>query len=300
MLYPVKVIAWSGALNWLSDEKYLKLIYFLDLGKKLDLKNPKAYSEKLQWLKLYDRKPEYVQMVDKYEAKKIVSKILGEQYIIPTIGVYNKFDDVDFKSLPKQFVMKCTHDSGGLVICKDRDKLDINAARKKIQKALKRNYFWFGREWPYKNVKPRIIIEKYMEDPKTHDLKDYKFFTFSGEIVCVLVDYDRFIDHKRAIYDQNWQRLKFTETFQTDYSVEQKCPGNFEEMIKLVRKLVKAIGNPPHVRIDLYTIKNRIYFGEITFFHGSGFSKFDPPEWDEKMGKYINLDEIATRRELRG
>lgn len=299
ILKPLRSFAWSGILNWLDDEKYLKLIYFLDLGRKLDLKNPKTFSEKLQWLKLYDRKPEYTAMVDKYEVKKIIANIIGKQYVIPTLGVYDRFKDINFEKMPKKFVIKCTHDSGGLVICKDKDRLDVNAARRKINKALRRNYFWSGREWPYKDVKPRIIVEKYMEDSKTHDLKDYKFFMFGGKIGCVLVDCDRFTNHTRAIYDPNWKRMKFTETYPTDYSVEQDCPKNFKKMISLVKKLVNAIGNPPHVRIDLYEVDGKIYFGEITFFHGSGFSKFDPPEWDKKLGDMIELTRERQMNEKR-
>jgi len=162
--YLVITFAGRGWLNFLSDKMYLKLIYRAKLGKKLDLKNPKTFNEKLQWLKLYNRKPEYTKMVDKYEVKKYVADLIGEEYVIPTLGVWEKFDDIDFDSLPNQFVLKCTHDSGGLVICKDKSKLDIASAKSKIENSLKRNYYKYGREWPYKNVKPRIIAEKFMID----------------------------------------------------------------------------------------------------------------------------------------
>ena len=170
----------------LSDKKYIELRYFSLFLKELNLDNPKSFNEKLQWLKLYDRNSEYTKMVDKYEVKKYVSNIIGEEYIIPTIGIYNSFDEIDFKKLPNKFVIKCTHDSGGLVVCKDKNKLDKNNAKKKIEKSLKTNYYYCGREWPYKNVKPRIIIEKYMCTKEQKELIDYKFFCFNGNPKIIL------------------------------------------------------------------------------------------------------------------
>ena len=167
-----------GFFKFMSDEAYLKFMYKLKMKRKLNLSDPQTFNEKLQWLKIYDRKPEYTTMVDKYEAKKYVADIIGEEYIIPTLGVWDRFEDIDFDELPDQFVLKCTHDSGGLVICRDKSKLDLKAAKKKINKSLKRNYYWIGREWPYKNVRPRIIAEKFMTDPTSDDLQDYKFFFF--------------------------------------------------------------------------------------------------------------------------
>ena len=166
-------------LNCLPDSAYLKLVYRQSVGKKLNLKNPQTFNEKLQWLKLYDRRPEYTRMVDKYEAKRYVAERIGEEYIIPTFGVWDRFDDIDFERLPNQFVLKCTHDSGGLVVCRDKSRLDFQVARKKIEKSLKTNYYLHSREWPYKNVKPRIIAEQYMEDESTEGLlvlMDYKFY----------------------------------------------------------------------------------------------------------------------------
>lgn len=273
----------------LSDKVYLKIKYKLTFGKKLNLDNPKTFNEKLQWLKLYDRNSEYNKLVDKYEVKKYVADIIGEKYIIPTLGVYEKFDEIDFNNLPSQFVIKCTHDSGGLVICKDKSKLNIKEARKKINKCLKRNYYYWGREWPYKNVKPRIIIEKYMEENDIDELKDYKFFTFNGKIECIQVDYERFINHKRAFYDTRWKRLKFTTCYPTDYSTEIECPKSFNEMKMIAKKIVDELKLLTYSRIDLYTINNKVYFGEITFYHGSGFERFEPQEWDYKLGKYIKL-----------
>ena len=183
----------------LSDEKFIKLEYYACIGKKLNLKNPQTFNEKLQWLKLYDHKPEYTTMVDKYLAKKYVADKIGEEYIIPTLGIYDHFDEIDFDALPEQFVLKCTHDSGGLVICRDKSKLDVESAKNKIKKSLKRNYFWSGREWPYKNVKPRIIAEEYMVDESGYELKDYKFFCFRGIPKFLYVACDMFHDRQAQI-----------------------------------------------------------------------------------------------------
>lgn len=176
---PKKIIEFAGykqLLNWIDDKAYLKLMYYLIFDKKLNLNNSKTFNEKLQWLKLYDRNPLYTKLVDKYEVRKYIAQTIGEEYLIPLIGVWDKFDDIDFSTLPNQFVLKCTHDSGGLVICKNKSKLDIEVARKKINKCLRRNYYYSGREWPYKDVKPRIVCEKYMVDESGVELKDYKFF----------------------------------------------------------------------------------------------------------------------------
>lgn len=276
-----------GIHNCLSDEIFLKKKFKIYMGKNLDLNNPKTFNEKLQWLKINDRKPIYTIMVDKYEAKKYVASIIGEEYIIPTLGIYDNFDQINFDSFPNQFVIKCTHDSGGLVIVKDKTQINIQKVRKKINKCLKRNYYWSGREWPYKNVKPRIIIEKYMEDQNTEDLKDYKFFCFGGVPKIILVCSERFSSSNmcETWFDDSWNLLPIKEN---NHGIDKsiKCPLNFEKMKNLASILSKDI---PFVRIDFYEIKNEIYFGEITFFPASGYEKFDPEEWDEKMGDLIEL-----------
>jgi len=272
--------------KFLSDKAYLKLKYFVAFRKRLNLKKPVTFNEKLQWLKLYDRKDIYTKMVDKYEAKKYVSDIIGEEYIIPTYGVYNKFEEINFDKLPKQFVIKCTHDCGGLVICKDKKNLDINAAKEKIEKCLKKNYYYDNREWPYKNVKPRIIIEKYMENKDTGDLKDYKFFCFNGEPKFMFIAAERAThETKFNFYDLNYNLLKVKQHYpNTDYVIEK--PKNFSKMINLAKKLSKDI---PHVRVDFYEINGKVYFGELTFSHFGGFVPFEPKEWDQKFGEYIKL-----------
>ena len=269
------------------DELYLKIKYFIKLKRRLNLKNPERYNEKIQWLKLHDRNPDYTKLVDKYEVKEIIKEILGEEYIIPTLGVYNRFDDIDFDKLPKQFVIKCTHDSGGLVIVEDKKKLDKNKAKEKINRCLKRNYYYGTREWPYKNVKPRIIIEKYITDESKKELKDYKFFVFDGKVKLMFIATDRNSQNETCFdfYDEKFNHLPFTNGHPNSLKKLNK-PQNFEKMINLAEKIGR---NMKHVRVDFYNVNGKILFGEITFYHWSGMKKFEPDEWDYKIGKLINL-----------
>ena len=274
--------------RFVSDENFVKWTYYLTFRKKLDLDNPQTFNEKLQWLKLNDRHEEYTQMVDKYEAKKYVANLIGEEYIIPTLAVYDSFDEIDFDKLPNQFVLKCTHNSGGIIICRDKASLDVPKARKQMTKWLKKNPFWTNREYPYKNVKPRIIAEQYMEDESGYELKDYKFFCFSGDVKYVFVATDRGkVDEetKFDFFDMDWNHLPFTNGHPNNPDPIGK-PENFEEMKALACKLSK---NMPHVRVDLYNISGRIYFGELTFYHWSGLTPFVPEKWDFEFGKCISL-----------
>jgi hypothetical protein len=291
--HPSKIIIFFASRNILKldDEKYLKLQFKVLTGKKLNISNPQNFNEKLQWLKLHDKKEIYTTMVDKYEAKEYVSKIIGEEYVIPTLGLYNSFDEIDFDKLPNQFVIKCTHDSGGIVIVKDKKTFDKNKARKKIEKCLSRNFFYLAREWPYKNVKPRIIIEKYIEDKKEFDLKDYKFFTFSGKVFCIQVDYDRFTNHHRNFYTTDWEYMPFAVCYPTNPEKVIDKPKNLELMLHLSEKLADSIGNPKFARIDMYEVNGKIFFGEVTFYHGGGTEKFSPEEYNYKLGDLIKLDE---------
>ena len=271
-----------------SDEKFVKWKYYLVFRKKLNLDSPQSFNEKLQWLKLNDRHQEYTQMVDKYEAKKYVASIIGEEYIIPTLGVYNSFDEINFDELPNQFVLKCTHNSGGIVICKDKSTLNIEKSRKLMNKWLKVNPFWKNREYPYKNVKPRIIAEQYMEDESGYELKDYKFFCFDGNVKLLFVAADRGVEGEETkfdFFDTEWDHLPFTNGHPNSTKPVRK-PENLEEMIAIAKKLSEGI---PHVRVDLYNIRGKIYFGELTFFHWSGMTPFEPEEWDYKLGEYIHL-----------
>ena len=271
----------------LSDKLYLKILYKYRIGKKLNIENPRTYNEKLQWLKLYDRKKTYSKMVDKYEVKEYVKNIIGEKYIIPSLGIYDSFDEINFNELPKQFVMKCTHDSGGLVIVKNKEELDFVKAKEKIEASLKNNYYKHGREWPYKNVKPRILVEQYMEDKNDKELRDYKLFCFNGKYKLMFIASNR--QGKGETYfdffDKDFNHLPFTNGHPNSPKTPHK-PQKYGEMIKLAEKLSKNI---PQVRVDFYEVNGKIYFGEITFFHWSGLTPFVPEEWDRKLGDLIEL-----------
>lgn len=289
---PKKIIfslGMKGKLGFISDEKYLKLMYWASIGKKLNLKNPTTFNEKLQWLKLYDRNEEYSNMVDKYEAKKWAADRIGSEYIIPTLGVWESFDEIDFDELPNQFVLKCTHDSGGIVICKNKSTFDKNNAKKKIKKSLNRNYFLIGREYPYKDVKPRIIAEKYMEDTNTKELRDYKIFTFNGVAKSIFIVSNRQGKQPTADYfDINFRPLDFTWGYPSS-KIKPLKPESFNEMVQIAEKLAK---NTVELRVDFYEVNGKAYFGEMTFFDGSGFASFHPEEWDKKFGEMIKLPNI--------
>lgn len=293
LAHPVRLLDRVGRYSFLKkmdDESYLKMLYKDKFGRALNLANPQTFNEKLQWLKLYDRNPLYSELVDKYEVRKHIAAKIGEEYLIPLVGgPWNSFDEIDFDKLPDQFVLKCTHDSGGLVICRDKSKLDLAATQKRINASLKHNYYWNGREWPYKNVKPRIIAEKYMEDPQTHDLKDYKFFSFNGQTKALFIATERHLEEetKFDFFDMEFDHLDFRNGH-PNAKVFPKKPKCFEQMHILADKLSKGI---PHVRVDFYEVDGRIYFGEMTFFHWSGLVPFEPEEWDKKFGDWINLPE---------
>lgn len=291
-------IASNISNSWIShlmpDKCYLKYMYKALVGRKLNLKNPKTYNEKLQWLKLYNRNPEYCQIVDKYEVKNIIAEKIGPQYIIPTLGIWDKFEDIDFSNLPNRFVLKCTHDSGSVVICRDKSTFDYEKAKKKLKKKLKSNLYWHAREWPYKNVKPRIIAEQYMEDGKSEELKDYKFFCFNGEPKFLYVS-EGLSNHataKISYVSMNWEQEPFRRN---DFAIFEKLPPkplNFDKMVEFARVLSKDI---PFLRVDFYEINEQLYFGELTFFPGGGFTAFEPPEWDETIGSWLTLPSEIIR-----
>lgn len=271
------------------DKLYLRWLFRLRMGSKLNLNNPKTFSEKLQWLKLYDRKPEYTQMVDKYEAKKYVASIIGEEYIIPTLGVWDSFDDIDFNSLPDQFVLKTTNGGGGggVVICKDKASLDKANARKVLNRSMRHNIYTRLREWPYKNVKPRIIAEKYVTNGGAF-INDYKYFCFNGEPKAMLVASGRYVEPETCFdyFDMDFNHLPF-EQGGPNYNKPISKPELFDEMKEIAAKLSKGI---PHARIDLYEVDGAVKFGEITFFDSSGYAEFTPHEWNEIFGSWIDLD----------
>lgn len=271
----------------LNDALYLKMLYKVRMNKKLNLKNPISFNEKLQWLKLNDHNNMYTKMVDKYEVKKYIVETIGQKYVIPTIGIYNKFDEINFEKLPNEFVIKCTHDSGGVVICSNKEQLNIKDVRNKINKNLKTDFFRLGREWPYKNVKPRIIIEKYMKDNKNNDILDYKLMCFNGKVKCSFVCSERRSSLGLAVdfYDLSWNKMPFKRHYRNSNVFHEK-PKNYDLMIKLAEKLSKGI---PFVRVDFYEINGEVYFGEMTFYPGCGFEEFMPDEWDIKLGDWITL-----------
>ncbi len=276
----------SSLAKNISDAKYIKLKYYSYMGKKLNLKDPKTFNEKLQWLKLYDRNPKYTKMVDKYSVKEYISNTIGEEYIIPTLGVYDEFKDINFDDLPNEFIIKCTHDSGNVVICKDKAKLDIPNASKKMDKALKRNYYKVHREWPYKNVKPLIIAEKFMKDDIEEELLDYKFMCFNGKVKCSFICSDRANGNLKVdFYDLDWNKMPFERKYPNSEK-QFKKPKNYELMIELAEKLAKDI---PFVRVDFYEINGKIYFGELTFYPGSGMEEFRPEEYDKILGDMLVL-----------
>jgi hypothetical protein len=279
-------------LRFISDKRYVKIYYRLKMHKKLNLKEPKTYSEKLNWLKLNDHNPLYTKLVDKYEVKDYIKNEIGEEYVIPTYGIYNNVDEIDLDKLPNQFVLKCTHDSEGIVICKDKSKLDWKAAKKKLKQCLKYNFYYIGREWPYKNVKPRIIVEKYMEDKIAHELIDYKVLCFDGVPKIIFTCTDRYTDGLKVTwFDLNWHKLPFERHYPASNKKIAK-PKKFDEMIKFSEKLSKNI---PFVRMDWYEINGDLYFGEYTFYPGSGMEEFTPEEWDYKLGELIKLPSKKER-----
>ena len=271
----------------LPDKLYIKMMYQVRTGKKLDLGNPKSFNEKLNWMKLYDRNPKYTEMADKYLAKKIVADKIGEDYTIPLIGKWEKVEDIKISDLPDKFVLKCTHDSGSVVICKDKETFDLEAAKRKLQKALNSNYFYYSREWIYRNIKPQIICEPYMEDFEDEELRDYKFFCFDGKVKFLYVATDRFKDGgvKFTFFDENYNFLPIIHAHRYADPLPEK-PDKFDEMKKIAEKLSEGIRQ---VRVDLYECNGRIYFSEYTFYNNSGFTPFEPEEWDYKFGEYLKL-----------
>ena len=276
-------------LRWMTDESNIKLVYKAQLNKKLDLSDPKTFNEKLQWIKLYDRNPAYCQMVDKYDVRKFVANRIGEEYLIPCYGVWEKPEDIDFSELPDEFVLKCTHDSGSVFICKDKKKINIEDVKSFFRKHLKKGSFYYGREWPYKNLKPRIVAEKLLKDNKSDDLFDYKIHCFNGEPKVILVCSERFKSGlKEDWFDTKWEHLPIHRPKHKNADVTPEKPVCLDEMLELAKELSKGL---PFSRIDFYVVNAKIYFGEITFFPASGYTAFVPEEYDRILGDWIMLPE---------
>lgn len=269
----------------MKDEMFVKLKYRYKIGKKLDLNHVETFCEKIQWLKLYDRNPDYIKMVDKYEVKQYITKIIGEQYVIPTLGIYNSFDEIDFDVLPNQFVLKCTHDSESTVICKDKTKLDFAKTKQFYDKKLKEKYFFRCREWPYKNVKPKIIVEKYMASENQEQLINYKFFCFDGEPEFLYLTKGQSHDILSYV-DMEFQKTEFYYRNYEPLEKFPKKPKNFEEMKTLAKCLSKGI---PFIRVDFYEVEGKVYFGELTFYPSSGYVPFEPEKYNKMIGNMIKL-----------
>jgi hypothetical protein len=274
-----------------SDETYLKISYRLCIGKKLNLNNPKTFTEKIQWLKLHNTSDLCQTLVDKFAVRKYIADTIGENYLIPSLGVWNSFDEINFDELPNQFVLKCTHDSGSVVICKNKDSLNKEAAKKKLTKALNNSFYWIGRERPYKNVPPRIIAEQFMVDDETDDLADFKFFCFNGVPKVLFYASERFKSKNRPayfdFYDMELNRLDMTSFGHSHNPKSLEYFPQFDEMKRLATILSKSF---PHVRVDFYLINGKVYFGEITFHHDGGYVPFQPIKWDEILGSWIDID----------
>lgn len=280
--------------KFLPDKVYLSLRFRFTMGYWMNWKNPVTYNEKLQWLKVYNRRNEYTKLVDKYEVKEYVKDLIGEEYVIPTLAVWDNINDIDFDQLPDQFVLKTTHSGGntGVVICRDKKSFDKEDAKSKLSRSLKQDIYASLREWPYKNVCPRIIAEKFLSDNVHSDLIDYKFYCFDGEPKVLVVATGRNVNLCFDYYDMEFNHLPFRQGGpNSPYPI--KKPRILDEMIKLAAKLSKGM---PHVRIDMFCVNSRIYFGEYTFFDSSGMAKFDPEEWDYNFGRFIKLPGCNVRQ----
>lgn len=276
-----------GFYDKVPDEQYLKMKYKLVFGKELDLDNPQTFNEKLQWLKLYNRKPEYTIMVDKYKARQYIADRLGGQYLVPLLGVWDDPDEIDFDALPDQFVLKCNHNSGlGMCICKDKSELNISKVKADLRKGLKQDYYLTSREWPYKDVPRKIIAEKYMvDDSNCGELTDYKFFCFNGVPKFMYISNDNSENATTDFFDMEFNRLDMRMKDPNSNVIPPK-PYLFNEMKAIAEKLSQGI---PFVRVDLYVIEGNIYFGELTFFHNAGFCSIHPEHWEKTLGDWIKL-----------
>lgn len=286
-----RIVMLESVSKRLSDITYLKWVYYLRTGKHLDLENPKSFNEKIQWLKLHNTSEECARSVDKYEVRNLIAEKIGDEYLIPMLGCWDNFDEINFAELPDQFVLKCTHDSGSVVICRDKNTFNKRAAKAKLESAMNHNFFWIGREYPYKNVKPRIICEQLMKDDKSEDLVDYKFFCFNGLPKVLFYASERFTSKDKVakfdFYDMDLNHLPIKSYGHENSAIPPSVsPENFSKMKDLCRILSNGY---PHVRVDFYVINDKIYFGELTFHHDGGFVQLEPEEWNNTFGDWIEL-----------
>lgn len=281
--------------NILPDKWYLSWKFKKVFGFPINWKNPITFNEKINWLKIYDRKDNYHLLVDKLNVKQIIASLLGSEYVIPTIlGPFSSVSEIDKEKLPQKFVLKCNHDAASVIVCKDKNTFNWTMAEEKLKSCLKRNYYNFeNKQWAYKGIKPYIFVEQYMEDKETGDLSDYKFYCFNGVVKCIFVGRERFTNKNGVqvnLYDRNWNRMPF-EHFHQNFEEEIERPENIDDMINIVEKLARYV-DAPFIRIDMYNINKMIFFGEFTFYPGGGFESFNPNRWDEILGSWIDLSEI--------
>lgn len=285
---PKKIIIYLaelGAFNWMPDEAYLQMMYKCHMGQKLDLSNPITYNQKLQWLKLHDRRPEYRIYADKYAVREFLKQTVGEEYLIPTIGVYNNVEEIPWEELPNQFVLKCTHASGTNIICHDKNKLDIEKSKQQLKKWMNMDFFWQGREWQYKNMHPKIICEQFMVDESGYELKDYKFHCFNGEPKCLNVILNRYSGLNANFYDLEWNPLPFYQHYAPS-KAEVAKPKSFDKMVEFAKKFSQGL---PYIRVDYYEVNGHLYIGELTLHPASGWLEFAPESADELLGSWIEL-----------
>lgn len=282
-------IVWAAArrgwLNAMSDESYLKLIYKNKIGEPLDLQHPTTFNEKLQWLKLYDHNPKYPTLVDKYAVREFVAQTIGEKYLFPLLGVWDHPEDIAWDDLPEQFVLKCTNDSGGVVLCRDKETINRDLAYKKLFSSWSKNFYYQVREWPYRDVRPRILAEPLMKGNGCDELWDYKLMVFNGTVRSSFVCSNREKGLNVTFFDTEWNRMPFERHYPQDPNPIPK-PDSYEEMVCLAERLAEGI---PFVRVDFYEIDGRPYFGEMTLYPGSGWEEFTPPKWDRVLGDWLTL-----------
>lgn len=276
----------------LPDRMYLKMLFMLKVGCKLNLKTPKTFNEKLSWIKLYDRQPLYTRLADKYMVKQYVAERIGGRYVVDNYLVADSWDEIDFDKLPNQFVLKCTHDSGGAFVCRDKQQFDFERVRQEMTANLQCNYFYPGREWPYKNIKPRIIADRYLDDHTGNELRDYKFWCFNGKptyMYCTIKGANIF----ENFYDMQFRPVMIDHGFPR-HQPEFERPKNFELMKELATKLSEDI---PFVRVDFFDVDENVYFGEFTFYDWGGLRPFGG-DWDLRLGELIQLPQRRGRDEV--
>ena len=287
--YALQSILWRCAKYIKNDKFYVQLKYLIYVGKFANLEHPKTFTEKLQWIKFNDRKPIYHKMVDKYEMKDYVSQLVGSEYIIPTLGIYDRFEDIDFSILPNEFVMKTTHDSHSVILCKNKETFDYASAKRKLNNSLKRDYYCYSREWPYKGLKRRIIIEPYLKDNTHGDfLRDYKFFCFNGDPQFMYITSERGAE-KGLVEDFFYIDGRPCEFYKKGENVSVELPQLPSQLSKMIEFSKVLSKNTYHLRVDFYEVNSSVYVGELTFFDGGGFAEFVPDIYNLKIGDMIHL-----------